>query len=257
MHPERYLGGTQNKDGDDNKAATTTPATPRKKKRSGPDQARHAHADTSARSEPEAIIPDTCVAFQRYLESGRVVNVYDWFAAFSGTLKGLETKSKKKGRALIQAHEKGSTGPDVGPKAKSGRGRERGRGRGRVRNGAHVPPSSSSSRSPSPPPSPTKSRGRGRGRARGRPRGRPNGVGQRGRGAETQNAADDQGDPDTSESSSDDDDDESDDARSKREAQVQARFLRAVQELDFLGFVKHTGRRAEHVQKTVFDPPEF
>lgn len=35
--------------------------------------------------------------------------------------------------------------------------------------------------------------------------------------------------------------------------EVQARFMRALQELDYLGFVKHTGRKPDHVLRTVFD----
>lgn len=38
--------------------------------------------------------------------------------------------------------------------------------------------------------------------------------------------------------------------------QVQARFMRALHELDYLGFIKHTGRKADHIMKTVFDLPE-
>ena len=34
---------------------------------------------------------------------------------------------------------------------------------------------------------------------------------------------------------------------------VQARFIRALHELDFMGFVKHTGRKADHVVRTVYD----
>ena len=37
---------------------------------------------------------------------------------------------------------------------------------------------------------------------------------------------------------------------------VQARFVRALHTLDFVGFVKHTGRKAEHVMRTVYDVPE-
>lgn len=39
----------------------------------------------------------------------------------------------------------------------------------------------------------------------------------------------------------------------KWKLQVQARFIRALHELDYLGFVKHTGRKADHVIRTVFD----
>lgn len=35
--------------------------------------------------------------------------------------------------------------------------------------------------------------------------------------------------------------------------QVQTRFIRALHELDYLGFIKHTGRKADHVIRTVFD----
>ncbi len=35
--------------------------------------------------------------------------------------------------------------------------------------------------------------------------------------------------------------------------QVQARFIRAIHELDYLGLIKHTGRRVEHVARTIFD----
>jgi origin recognition complex subunit 3 len=39
----------------------------------------------------------------------------------------------------------------------------------------------------------------------------------------------------------------------KWNVEVQARFIRALHELDYLGFIKHTGRKADHVQRTVFD----
>ena len=37
---------------------------------------------------------------------------------------------------------------------------------------------------------------------------------------------------------------------------VQARFVRALHTLDLIGLVKHTGRKAEHVMRTVYDMPE-
>jgi origin recognition complex subunit 3 len=38
--------------------------------------------------------------------------------------------------------------------------------------------------------------------------------------------------------------------------EVQARFIRGVHELDFMGFLKHTGRKPDHVSRTVFDVTE-
>jgi origin recognition complex subunit 3 len=41
------------------------------------------------------------------------------------------------------------------------------------------------------------------------------------------------------------------------EMEVQARFIRGVHELDFMGFLKHTGRKPDHVARTVFDVSEY
>jgi origin recognition complex subunit 3 len=38
--------------------------------------------------------------------------------------------------------------------------------------------------------------------------------------------------------------------------ECQARFMRALHELDRLGFIKHTGRKADHVIRTVYDQLE-
>ena len=39
----------------------------------------------------------------------------------------------------------------------------------------------------------------------------------------------------------------------KWKVEIQARFIRALHELDYLGFIKHTGRKADHVVRTVFE----
>ncbi len=38
--------------------------------------------------------------------------------------------------------------------------------------------------------------------------------------------------------------------------EIQARFIRALHELDYLGFIKHTVRKADHVVRTVFEVDE-
>ena len=38
--------------------------------------------------------------------------------------------------------------------------------------------------------------------------------------------------------------------------EVQARFMRALHELDYMGFVKHTGRKPDHVIRTIYDVPD-
>ncbi len=49
----------------------------------------------------------------------------------------------------------------------------------------------------------------------------------------------------------DDEDEEENWAR-----EMHARFMRALHELDYMGFIKHTGRKADHVFKTVYDVPD-
>lgn len=112
-------------------------------------------------------LPDTGILFQRYLDSGKMINVYDWFESFQLV---LETQHEHLKRADDDA-QKGS---------------------------------------------PRKGKGKNRKRQ-----------------------------------------DVNEDDEEKWKLQVQARFMRALHELDFLGFLKHTGRKAEHVLRTIFDTPEY
>jgi origin recognition complex subunit 3 len=53
-----------------------------------------------------------------------------------------------------------------------------------------------------------------------------------------------------------DEEQEDEDGEGKWKMEVQARFMRALHELDYLGFLKHTGRKTDHVLRTVFDIPD-
>lgn len=59
-----------------------------------------------------------------------------------------------------------------------------------------------------------------------------------------------------------DDQEHDDDVEAKAEDEeewkmhVQARFMRALHELDYVGLVKHTGRKADHVMRTAFEALE-
>ena len=46
------------------------------------------------------------------------------------------------------------------------------------------------------------------------------------------------------------------DEREEWATEVHARFIRALHELDFMGFVKHTGRKADHIIRTIYDIPD-
>lgn len=51
------------------------------------------------------------------------------------------------------------------------------------------------------------------------------------------------------------DGEEDDDDDDERRKEIQARFLMSAHELDWLGFLKATGRKKDHLARTMFDPP--
>ncbi|KAF9069203.1 origin recognition complex subunit 3 N-terminus-domain-containing protein [Rhodocollybia butyracea] len=144
-------------------------------------------------------LPDTSILFHRYLESGKMINVYDWFESFHAVL-GLQRREEAKEK------EKKSS-----PNTRKGRGK-----------------STSPKKRRTALKSPVKLNSKGKARE------------------VTQE------DEDAAEGSKDDGfaDDE------KWKLVVQARFIRALHELDFLGFVKHTRRKPDHVLRTVFEVSE-
>ncbi|EGO26953.1 hypothetical protein SERLADRAFT_448068 [Serpula lacrymans var. lacrymans S7.9] len=120
-------------------------------------------------------LSDTSILFSGYLESGKMINVYDWFESFSATVENQKSRVK---RPL---------------------------------------PTPTTRRPPS-----TPSKGKSRHRQT------------------TNDVVEELVEP----------------TEEEWKMEVQARFVRALHELDYLGFIKHTGRKADHVMKTVFEPPE-
>ncbi|KAF8062222.1 origin recognition complex subunit 3 N-terminus-domain-containing protein [Lyophyllum atratum] len=114
-------------------------------------------------------LPDTSILFRRYLDSGKLINLYDWFESFQVEVE-TQRKNLKKRAAVTKSR----------------------------------------------PNSPTK-------------RGRKD----KAKAAEKEVEVEEHTD--------------------KWKLEVQARFMRALQELDYLGFIKHTGRKADHVQRVAFD----
>ncbi|KIJ64777.1 hypothetical protein HYDPIDRAFT_175307 [Hydnomerulius pinastri MD-312] len=119
-------------------------------------------------------MPDTSILFQRYLESGKMINVYDWFESFSVVLEAQ--KRRVRARKLSE--------------------------------------DAAVLRTPS-----------------------------RRKGKQRQTAEEE------------DSPEESEEDLEKWKLEVQARFIRALHELDYIGLIKHTGRKADHVMRTVFDAP--
>jgi origin recognition complex subunit 3 len=133
--------------------------------------------DTRAAENPELWqLPDTSILFRRYLNSGKMINVYDWYESFAVVLDDQRRRTRKKGKS-----------------------------------------------------SPTKSAS---------PRKR-----------KKKGALDD----DDQNGEEEEEEEESPGELEKWRMEVQARFIRAVHELDYLGFIKHTGRKADHVLRTVFE----
>ena len=107
-------------------------------------------------------LPDTSILFQRYLEAGRLINVYDWYGSFA---QALESQRR---HVDVRSGKKPARGDNM---------------------------------------------------------------------TDTEEDGDEQ------------------DQEERWSMHVQARFMRALHELDWLGFIKHTRRKADHVMRTVFDVP--
>ncbi|KAL4253363.1 ORC3 family protein [Abortiporus biennis] len=121
-------------------------------------------------------LPDTSILFRRYMEAGKMINVYDWFESFAVALDAQR-------RHLLRKQKEGSQTPQ---------------------------------------------KNKGKGKAK---------------------AVDEE----------EEDEEEIEETEKEQEAwrmEVQARFIRSLHELDFMGFIKHTGRKADHVIKTTYDLPD-
>lgn len=132
----------------------------------------HAFAESFDSYVPSPIVgslrdlPDISILFKRYLDSSKMINVYDWYESFKTVLEDQRQHCKELSTAQALA-------------------------------------------------SPRK---RGKGKQKASPR---------------------------VEASEEDD--------TKWDIHVQARFIRALHELDYLGLIKHTGRKADHLVRTLFD----
>jgi origin recognition complex subunit 3 len=119
-------------------------------------------------------LPDTSILFKRYLDSGKMINVYDWYETFAVVLESQKRHRKNRSKS------NGDSSKTITPRT--------GKGKGKQRQDADAM-----------------------------------------------------------------DEDEEGEDEEKWKMEVQARFMRSLHELDYLGFIKHTGRKADHVLRTVFD----
>lgn len=137
----------------------------------------YVNLDDVRQQEPELWeLPDTSILFKRYLDSGKMINVYDWFESFAVV---LESQKRHRKKSKLNGNNSKTTTP------------RKGKGKGKQR--------------------------------------------------QVDDAMDE------------DEEGENEEDEEKWKMEVQARFMRSLHELDYLGFIKHTGRKADHVLRTVFD----
>ncbi len=112
-------------------------------------------------------LPDTSIAFRRYVEAGRMVNVFDWFESFAVVLDS-QRRHLKRGKGVAADEDMDAEADED---------------------------------------------------------------------AEVEMEL-------------------SEEEEERWQVEVQARFIRALHELDYMGFVRHTGRKPDHVIRTFYDVPD-
>jgi hypothetical protein len=137
-------------------------------------------------------LPDTSILFRRYLDSGKLINVWDWYESFATV---CETQREKEKTAQSPAKSK-----------------------------KHAAESPSKRRSPA--------------KARGKPSKSASPTKDKGK-----EKADVEGEDST----------ERDRDEEVWTRQTHARFIRALHELDYLGLIRHTGRKKDCVMRTVWE----
>ena len=129
MHPERYLG---------------TNASPVPSNAISPAKGKHRASNKAESAQAQNMMPDTALLFKGYLESGRMVNVYDWYMAFKQGLEAQRRTLRKTDPGLVDRKRKGKdqrkrlggkAQPET-PTKPRGTGRRGRRGRGRVSRGS-------------------------------------------------------------------------------------------------------------------------
>jgi origin recognition complex subunit 3 len=143
-------------------------------------------------------LPDTSILFRRYLDSGKMINVWDWYESFVAACE-VQREESKKAAVLRKARRGGSRSPTKASRSKSR-------------------PSRSTAVSP------VKSKRKGKNVA----------------------PPDDDG-PDEGDGIQNGDED------GGWRLKTQARFMRALHELDYVGLIRHTGRKKDCVMRTVWE----
>ncbi|KAI0768174.1 origin recognition complex subunit 3 N-terminus-domain-containing protein [Trametes elegans] len=152
-------------------------------------------------------LPDTSIAFRRFVEAGRMVNAYDWFESFAVVLEAQRRRLRCRRAGAAPAQQQ----PQADGKASPGQNGRAGRRMARSEEDMDVDAGGSG-------------------------------------GEDEEKHEEEEGTGEEEEM------DEEEEERWK--AEVQARFVRALQELDYMGFVKHTGRKPDHVIRTIYDVPD-
>jgi origin recognition complex subunit 3 len=207
-------------------------------------------------------LPDTSILFHRYLESGKMMNVYDWYESFYDALemqrresaKARKREENQKLKLKLKAREKekkASTSATTTPRRNSSPKKNRGgsrslspRKKGKAQNtrdaedvdlDAEIETKGMRADEGGGAYDKIKDTAKGTGRNTGKDKATED--------EDTEKEIEPEPEPEF-------------ESEEKWNLMVQARFMRALHELDYLGFIKHTGRKADHVLRTVFEVVE-
>ena len=187
-----------------------------------------------------------------------MINVYDWYESFSSA---LDNERKRRRNCMRDREEQdgaqgrkrsGRTQKGTRDQAKTRIARQAQNGRG------HRTSVSPTKRTSNVTPSLRGKSWEGKGRTTADVRTKAKGKSKVGVGAYpsgSDSGSDDDGDK--TGKGSEDGESEDEEAKETWKMEVHARFVRAVQELDYMGFIRHTGRKADHVHKMVYDVAEY
>jgi origin recognition complex subunit 3 len=141
-------------------------------------------------AEPDLhLLPDISILFRRYLDSGKLINVWDWYQSFVAV---CDTQRAERKKNLELARNQANSSKSKSPKKKKGKTNARDS-------------------------SPTKGSGKGK--------------------EVDQECVPEEEEPDEETWSQ----------------ETHARFIRTLHELDYLGFIRHTGRKKDCVMRTVWE----
>jgi origin recognition complex subunit 3 len=161
----------------------------------------------------ESSLHDTCIAYKLYLECGKLINLYDWFVAFGNIIKDKMNRTEQKEKELNKKLKMKKKEQDKKQKREKKKNEAIG-----IDDNDIIDLDTDNEIS---------------------------------KGDSSNNNDDDDENESLSDNGneSNEDSDENEDENEFNEKEIQARFIRAISELQYFGFIKSTNRKVDHVIK--------